>query len=262
MKKFLLIIFILSGINLNAQDTLPNFSAISTGKNVIISWKNSYRKPVATINIQRSYDSLKNFTTIGSILNPQNIENGYADFNPPYNKMYYRIFIAFEDGTYKISASAKPVRIPEPEPEPEPIPELKPGTERKPGADSTYITPTKREVWQAEPVTEPLSKVPSLPSLKLPSEKEITYPSKRVYATKDQNVIIHLPDAIIKNYTIKFFGENGNEIFILKRLKEDYLILEKVYFMKSGWFNFEIYEADKLIEKNKLFIPKDSKPNK
>ena len=259
MRKLLLIIFIFSGIIVNAQDTLPNFSAISMGKNVVISWKNVFVKPIATINIQRSYDSLKNFTTIGSILNPQNIENGYADFNPPYNKMYYRIFIAFEDGTYKISTSAKPIRVPEPEPEPE----LQPDTELKPATDSTSTSlPRKREVWQAEPVTEPSDKNLSLPSLKLPSEKEITYPSKRVYATKDQNVIIHLPDAIIKNYTIKFFTENGNEILILKRLKEDYLILEKVYFMRSGWFNFEIYEADKLIEKNKLFIPKDSKPNK
>ncbi len=246
----------LSAMSVNAQDTLPNFSAISMEKNIVISWKNAYTKPVATINIQRSYDSLKNFTTIGSILNPQNTENGYADFKPPYNKMFYRIFIAFEDGTYKISNSAKPIRIPEPEPEPIPVAEI------KPGADSTSGVPIKREVWQAEAVTEPLSKVPSMPTLKLPTEKEITYPSKRVYATKDQNVIIHLPDAIIKNYTIKFFNEKGNEILILKRLKEDYLILEKVYFMRSGWFNFEIYEADKLIEKNKLFIPKDLKPNK
>lgn len=256
MKKLLFIIFIISGISAKAQDTLPNFNASSNGKDIIISWKNAYLKPVATINIQRSYDSLKNFTTIGSILNPQNFENGFADFNPPYNKMFYRIFIAFEDGTYKISQSAKPVRLPEPEKKPVPEPE----TEYI--IDSVSKELVKRQVWQAEPVTEPVTKIPTLPSIKLPVEKEITYPSKRVYSTKDQNVIIHLPDAIIKNYSIKFFNDRGTEILILKRLKEDYLILEKVYFMKSGWFNFEIYESNKLIEKNKLFIPKDIKINK
>ena len=257
MKKLLLIIFLLSSITLKAQDTLPNFSAISMGKNIILSWKNAYKKPVATIKIQRSYDSLRHYSTIGSILNAQNFENGYADFNPPYNKMYYRIFIAFEDGSYKISTPAKPVKLPEPEPE---QPSLTDSTSYFPeGTDTSSKVPfVKREVWQAEPVTEPANKVPGLPTLKLPSEKEITYPSKRVYSTKDQNVIIHLPDAMIKNYSIKFFNENGNEILELKRLREDYLILEKVYFMKSGWFNFEIYEGDKLIEKNKLFIPKDN----
>ena len=48
-------------------------------------------------------------------------------------------------------------------------------------------------------------------------------------------------------------------IFELKNLRENYLIIEKVYFGKSGWYTFEIYDRGKLIEKNKVFIPQDKK---
>ncbi|MBK7883760.1 MAG: hypothetical protein IPJ81_08135 [Chitinophagaceae bacterium] len=89
MQKALLLFtgtLLLSVSKLIAQDTLPKISVKNLGGQIIISWKNNYKRPVTTINIQRSYDSTKNFYTIGSVLNPQNIENGFADAKPPYKK--------------------------------------------------------------------------------------------------------------------------------------------------------------------------------
>jgi len=256
MRKFCFLLFtVICSIHSNCQDTLPKFTIVGKEKTVIISWKNNYTKPLASISIQRSYDSLRNYSTIGTVLNPQNLENGYADFNPPYNKMYYRIFIAFENGTYSFSVPAKPIAVIEPEVEPEPIKNENPAQ----STDSIFAPPlVKRQVWQAEPMEDQDIKNPGMPSLKIPKENEVSYPSKRVYTSKDQNIIIHIPDAIIKHYTIRFFDDSGKEIFVLKKLREDYLILEKMYFRKSGWFTFEISENEKIIEKNKLFIPKDS----
>lgn len=215
-----------------SQATLPDISVTNYGGKIIINWKNTYTLPIANISIQRSYDSLKNYTTIGSVLNPQNIENGYGDNNAPYNKMYYRVFIAFEGGSYIISKVARPIKAP--------------------GGSSDSLS-TIRYPWLIDSRTDPSFQPP-------PPVKSNAYsPSIRIYTARDNNIVIHLPDATIKNYSAIFFNDLEKKIFELTNLKEEYLIVEKVNFGKSGWFSFELYEAGKLIEKNKFLIPKDGR---
>ncbi|MEN9568937.1 MAG: hypothetical protein RL172_168, partial [Bacteroidota bacterium] len=66
-----------------AQDTLPIISVKKISDKVIVSWVNNYGANISTINIQRSKDSLKNYTTIGSVLDPMNKENGFVDGRVP-----------------------------------------------------------------------------------------------------------------------------------------------------------------------------------
>ena len=228
MKKTLLlsVLICLATLAVRAQATLPSISVRNLNGKIIVSWKNAYTVPVANITIQRSYDSLKNYTTIGSVLNPQNTENGYADVNPPYNKMYYRVFVAFEGGSYIITQPARPVK------------------------DATADTATVLQPWQVNPFADSTIQVPS---------NTINYPSKRIYTTKENSIIIHLPDASVKKYTAKFFDENETQVFELTNLKEEFLIIEKVNFMHSGWYRFELYDAGVLVEKNKIFVPRDGK---
>ena len=65
-------------------------------------------------------------------------------------------------------------------------------------------------------------------------------PSTRVYTGKDNNVIISLPEAHEKKYTLKFYEENGTPVFEIDKITEPYLTLEKVNFLHSGIFNFEL----------------------
>lgn len=199
-----------------------------------MSWQNDYKKPITNIFIQRSYDSSKNYTTIGTVLNPQNKENGYSDLNPPYAKMYYRVSISFEGGSYVISTPERPIKE---------LPVTDSGTEVK--------QEIERYPWQAI----------ANDSVKIifPKKNEITYPSERIYTSRDNNIVIHLPDAAQKKYTAKFFDENENFLFELTKLSDEYLIVEKVNFGHAGWFRFEIYESDILVEKNKFQILKDVK---
>jgi hypothetical protein len=90
-----------------AQETLPAVSVNGSNKRVVVSWLNDYQKPIESILIQRSYDSLINFRSIGSVLNPLNLENGFLDQQPPYDRMYYRVFIQFSGGEYVIGPSAR-----------------------------------------------------------------------------------------------------------------------------------------------------------
>ncbi|MFI5155790.1 MAG: hypothetical protein ACHQEM_06375 [Chitinophagales bacterium] len=91
------------------QDTLPRFSAVlkSNGK-VIISWHNNY--PIVNqISIQRSRDSLKNYTTILTVPDPTIPENGFVDSKSPGVGMYYRLFILLDNSKYTFSKPRKAI---------------------------------------------------------------------------------------------------------------------------------------------------------
>ena len=92
-----------------AQDTLPGFTAsLKSGGKVLISWRNGYPS-VNQISIQRSTDSLRNFTTLLTVPDPQIPENGFVDSKPGSSKMYYRIFILFPNSKYMFTKSRRPV---------------------------------------------------------------------------------------------------------------------------------------------------------
>ncbi len=217
MRIFILsLILFVYNINISlAQDTLPKITVINISNHVLISWVNPYTY-LTTINIQRSFDSTKNFTTIGSILDVKNKRNGFVDTRPPYPKMFYKVFVSFEGGTYFFTKSYRPV------------------------IDTSKVLPDIKSLQQS-------TVIPWF------------VPSTRVYTGKDNNVIISLPKAQEKRYSLKFFEENGIPVFEIGKIPEPYLTLEKVNFLHSGIFNFELYEDGTLIEKDKIYIPKDPK---
>ncbi len=217
MQKFLiffLVLFLFQKIY--AQDTLPKLSVSNISDHILISWTNPYFTLTA-INIQRSFDSAKNFSTIGSVLDVKNKSNGFIDSKPLSTDMFYRVFLTFEGGTYIFSKSSRPVK------------------------DTLRYLPDIKEFQQSIVNTW-------------------FVPSKLVYTGRENNIIIALPDAYKKKYIVKFFEENGTFVFELNKISEPYLTLEKVNFLHSGIFNFEVYENGALIEKHKVFVPKDGRP--
>ena len=87
--------------------------------------------------------------------------------------------------------------------------------------------------------------------------KVIYRPSQYVYTERDGNIAISLTDARKKQYSIKFFEENETELFEIKQVKDEYLMLDKSNFLHAGWFWFELYEEGKLKEKHRFYISKD-----
>jgi hypothetical protein len=81
--------------------------------------------------------------------------------------------------------------------------------------------------------------------------------SKYVYTEKYGNVMISLPDAAHKKYSVSFFDENQTPLFEIKEVTSTSLTVDKTNFVHSGWFWFELYQDGKLKEKHKFFIPKD-----
>lgn len=86
--------------------------------------------------------------------------------------------------------------------------------------------------------------------------KYVWKPSDHVFTNNKGYVTILLPLVKQHRYQVVFYEEDGSELFRIKTLKEPELVLDKTDFMHSGWFYFELFEDEKLKEKNKFFLPK------
>ncbi len=253
-----------------AQETLPKITVKNLNGKIVLSWLNVYKKPIQNILIQRSYDSLRNFSTIGTVLNPLNTENGFPDVSPPYNKMYYRLNIIFEGGQYEIGPSARPAKevVPLEDFDITYIPETSipkalitaPPSIKNTTSDLTPSLPKKEVNVKTEIKPVKKDKSSSLDSLTVASPKKINetvYPSNRIFVSRYNTVVIQIGETAIKKYTVKIFDEAEKLVLELKKIPEDYLILEKSNFLHSGWYRFEIYEEGIIYEKNKFYIGKD-----
>lgn len=204
-----------------AQDTLPKFSLRNVGNNrVIIGWINQF-PTIRQISIQRSFDSLTNFKTILSVADPKAVQNGFADTKAPNDHMFYRLFYAMEGGSFYFTETKKPI--------------LDTASKGLEGAgDRNFGT---------KPAADPV-----LASF---------MPSFYVFTNKTGYLQLNLPNADQKKYLLKFYEEDDSFLFELKDLKEGMLTLDKANFHHAGWFKFELYDGEKIIEKHKFYISKD-----
>jgi hypothetical protein len=227
MNRICLILCIIISATASAQDTLPKFSVNNAGKNrIIIGWVNTYGL-VKQIGIQRSHDSTKNFKTILSVTDPNARQNGFADTKAPNDHMFYRLFVVLDKGQFFFTNSKKPVT--------DTAKTLSDVITENINMDTVTVTVTKPAV----------------------QKKPEFVPSFYVYTNKEGYVFINLPDADKKKYQIKFFDSDNSLLFEIKSIKETGLTLDKTNFMHSGWFNFELYDDEKLVEKNKFYLSKD-----
>jgi hypothetical protein len=284
LNYLFLSIFLICSTFAFGQNVLPDITVNNLNKKVVVSWLNEYKKPIQNIFIQRSYDSLKNFSTIGTVLNPLNLENGYPDLTPPYDRMFYRVTITFENGEYEIGKSARPIinpielkdldvtampiKVIKKEIVKEKIKEdtkvesnLEPA-ESYDTADMILLKPNEK--------INPIKKTDSIKgiihlekSIKTDLKKSIetAFPSLHIYTNKLNVVVINLQNTANKKYGLKFFDEKEKQVFEIKLVPDDYLFIEKSNFVHPGWFNFELYEDGVLIEKNKVFLAKDKVKN-
>lgn len=279
-----LLLFSIS-VQVFAQDTLPRFTLIAKPNNRnVISWTNPYRS-LSQIGIQRSPDSTRNFKTILTVPDPSVKQNGFADTKAPAPNMFYRIFIVLDSGKYFFTNSKRPVfdssgtagepfliddnqrvRLSD---------SLSSREVRKikedPRPEKMYVI-KRREMYINVPEinfrkfrdsilynTKDTMMYVSVDSIIIKPfiPREIYRASKYVFTEKFGNVMIVLPDAATKKYSVSFFEENKKPLFEIKEVRASSLTVDKSNFIHSGWFWFELFEDGKLKERHKVFIPKD-----
>lgn len=273
---FLFILPLLMSSGLVAQDTLPRISVKPVNNLVVISWKNTYGAKISNILIQRSADSLAKFTTIGTVLNPLNRENGFVDSKIGSTPFFYRLFIAFEGGRYLFTKSSKPqldtivkvtplttVVAPIIVPVIAPVNTLPnvPVVIHQPVVTKTPITKPPVVVPIAPPPIELPEEINLLPETKIiPKPVPVGFvPSKFIFTDKNNNLVISLPDAEKEKFSLKFFNEKEKLVFEIKNITEPYLIAEKVNFLRTGWYYYSLFNDGILLEKYKFYISKDGK---
>lgn len=222
---YLLLLFFFIGLSFSSfsQDTLPNFSVHNVGNDrVIIGWVNAFQN-TRQISIQRSFDSLGTYKTILSVADPNAVQNGYADTKAPNDHMYYRIFYVLEGGKFYFTRAKKPI------------------------LDTAHQV-TAQQVIN---IKSGRTKTDSL------IKKDVFVPSFYVYTNNDGYVFLNLPDADEKKYNIKFYEEDNTFLFEIKNIKKPALTLDKANFIHAGWFKFELYNDEKLVERHKFYLSKD-----
>lgn len=220
---------------LAAQDTLPKFSLQNMGNNrILLGWTNMFEN-IKQISIQRSYDSTKNFKTILTVPDPTLPENGYLDSKAPGDRMFYRLYIMLDKGSFLFSDTKRPVFD---------------SSIVKKGAPANTGNIGSAQPLPAEGNNGPVS-VTAKPKV------DAWEASKYIYTLKDGYIRISLPEAGNKKYLIKFFTSANEPLFELKDVVEKSFKIDKSNFYRSGWYNFELYEDGTLKEKNKFFLPKE-----
>lgn len=230
MIRFLFFVTVaLCSVAAQGQDTLPKFSVKNLGNDrdgnprVVISWVNTYDS-LAQISIQTSHDSLSKYRTLISLTDPNARFNGFADTKAPNDHMYYRLFLVRPGGAYFFSAVKRPVL-------------------------DTSRTLAERTMGE--------TKKPTVAERTDALRKPDFIPSFYVYTNKDGYVYINLPDADKQQYRIKFYEEDQSLLFELKSVKQSGLTLDKTNFMRAGWYFFELFNGEKLMEKHRFYLARE-----
>ncbi len=282
--KYIFCILLIVGLKTNAQTGLPNFTVSDKGNSkVVISWINPYENLVQ-LCVQRSYDSVKMFKTIFSTESPELPQNGFTDQLKTNARVYYRIFYTMKGGAYFFS-SAKLAQISSASiiinnnkrdfiPKPE-TPKI--GNEKTTFEDlfaetkqytifnnDTVFSSMKGPVFKGFRDSLLLNTKDTLSTLGKDSVAWKTYEPPFVYSTSkflfinnNGHLTVKLDEAPKKKYDLKITDELDKPILIFKNIKEDYFIIDKTNFYKSGWYRFELIENNRVKERNKFFLPKD-----
>ena len=280
-RRALLIASIVPAHAATGQETLPEFTAAIRSGRPVISWTNPFDK-VVQISVQRSQDSLFGFRTIVTMPDPSLAVNGFMDVSAPDTRQYSRIYVQFPYGRFfqtsvkRPSEQSLPVApdasatnqvIPQPveeRPAMSGLPSIGRSSPEipKPEDPKDYENIMKRSKgvyvkklpWRHLQPGDPMP--PETAELKVVLPANLFTPSPFLFTNKDGNVVVAMPQRSGGRFSVHFFLPEGMPLFHFDMSKEPILILDKVNFQRSGWFDFEIRQDGRVKERNRIFIPK------
>lgn len=142
-------------------------------------------------------------------------------------------------------------------------------SELPPVTNTTTLQPTELtnstqpiiEVKRIEPVIVKIVPTRAGDSAKTPTaittkeEPTAFAPSLYVFSHPDGNIRIQVPNkARLARYRIKFYEPPHRFLFELKNLPAPSFQLDKTNFLHGGWFEFELFEDNRLIEQHKVYL--------
>ncbi len=239
--------------SVQAQDTLPSFSAYRLAADrVQIEWKNPDTS-LRQLSIQQSVDSLYGFKTILTVLNPRLPQNGTVLRVPTTGKIFYRIYLLYPRGKYLFTASKSPVAPPPPPPTPPPA------SRKNKDSIGTRTDSTRKDTVSQQPLStiQPGQETTEKKKKTEPAPEPIRYvPSAYLFTQPDGYPFIKFPaEWDLTQVQIRFFQENGELLFALNQPPFRIFRIDKTNFHRAGWYPFEIWHKGVRIESNRFYLP-------
>ena len=212
-----------------AQPDLPDIAVVTQEGVNIISWKNPYKGGLKSMAVERSNDSVHNFTTIGYIKNLNDAIQNFVDPHPMVGKNWYRLQIVFSsDMEWKSNVNSIGV-------------DSMAIANRKPLPPSDSLQKIINTTGNAAAITE-------IKAVEMPKSQYVfTNPFTC-------NVNIEIQDAIKENYHLIFYDQNDKEVLKIPRLNDKVIILDKRNFQNTGIYKFKLFKDKTEFDKGYITI--------
>jgi len=266
-KKYVLLILICAlSAGLFAQPALPDFNIIKGPKNhTILSWKNNFGDNLVVLNIQRSTDSVRGFSTIHSVDNLSLATNAYTDNKPVPGAEYYRFYYMMKNGSYyftkakKIATgfvadnllsqlnSSKTITVMGDHPQKLAFNQLN-------HLKDSVVNFTSDSLYFVNDSTIQYVKYNAVAAM-ASTATQLQPVSKFLYLNADSYIVLKFPQQDLDQYSMTIYKRNGTSVlFKIPRFNQSELILSKSSFLHTGWYPYEIYKNGKLQERSRLEI--------
>lgn len=273
LKILLQILFLINCFTVNSfGQELPFFRAIDRNGTTVVSWTKP-KEVLTLLVIQRSADAVNGFKSIASMPDPNTPQNGYVDKGNKNLLFFYRIFYVGINGKYYFTSSQKATV------------EILPPTNTILPKKESILMPIQKDLIVPEKQPVQINKTPD--TIEIIGKKKLIEsvistmedtiqtrfkisiiteninlvnnlsPNPFLFVNKENNLMLVLPETNKRRFHLQVWRADGQTIFHMKNIKESQLLIDKSNFIYSGWFKYEISEADRVKEKGKFFINGD-----
>ena len=244
---------------------LPGVHIVTVNTQNVLKWNSTY-DGLEFIAIQRSKDSIRNFTTIGKLPKPKKGHLFYTDSKPMPGRNFYRLQISFGgdvewysnvcaatvDSALLAVAMANAAKLDS----------INRATNPRPTTNVTQTTstPTTQPVTNntAIPPTPVVNNEPPPPPPPPPPPKPVPFyytPSTQVFSNPyTGHITIQLSDAADKKYKLFFYDQDKKEVLRVTRIQETLLILDKNNFNRRGVYSFTLFNGTETVEQGYVTI--------
>jgi hypothetical protein len=277
---FLFILAVLLSARVIAQPLLPDIIGVSQNGMNILSWTSQY-DGIKSIAVQRSSDSVYNFSTIGYVKSLVKGQQAFIDGRPNPGSNWYRLYIAFNsDLTWSsnrikimvdsadllknnvvmsndsLQKLASRVRVTDTS--------AKAGT-RTPTSTITSSTTAAGTNSTSKPVSSSASTTttaaPSKPviTLSIPDASGVdayTYIKSEYIFTNPftGHINVEIKDSKSHAYSIVFYDQKNKPVLVIPRVPEPAVIIDKRNFQRKGMYKFELMKNKEKLEMGYITI--------
>jgi len=267
-RFFILIAIIFIGVPAMAQPPeLPDIIAASDKGVNVISWTCQY-DGIKSISVQRSSDSVFNYSTIGYVKDLKKGPQAFIDGHPQAGNNWYRLYIGFSSdltwysNTIKIYIDSATLLSKSVIPPNDSLQKYASAVKIEPGdiIASSAQQAAENTVATSTGTTTPATNKPKL-NLNLPKEDEVsqfTYvKSQHVFTNPfTGHVALELPEDMREPYAIKFYkqGDEKTPVLDIPRIRKSKVIIDKHNFQGKGVYKFTLYRGTEKIEEGYISI--------